>query len=63
MNLSSSNQLNLYGIKNDLLKLTNLYKKDKLPSKILLSGQKGIGKEVSPTLRIGTQKLKELLGE
>ena len=25
--------------------------------------KKGIGKEVSPTLRIGTQKLKELLGE
>jgi DNA polymerase-3 subunit delta' len=38
------NQLNLYGIENILLELINLFKKDKLPNKILLSGQKGIGK-------------------
>ena len=38
------NQLNLYGIENKLLELINLFKKDKLPNKILLSGQKGIGK-------------------
>ena len=44
MNLKPSTQINLFGHKkifNDLLKL---YKKDKLPNKILLSGEKGIGK-------------------
>ena len=44
MNLNSSTQINLFGHKkifNDLLKL---YKNDKLPNKILLSGEKGIGK-------------------
>ena len=38
------NQLNLYGIEDKLLELINLFKKDKLPNKIFLSGQKGIGK-------------------
>ena len=44
MNLNPSTQVNLFGHKeifNDLLKL---YKNDKLPNKILLSGEKGIGK-------------------
>ena len=38
------NQTNLYGLENNLVELINLYKKNKLPNKILLSGQKGIGK-------------------
>ena len=44
MNLNPSTQINLFGHKkifNDLLKL---YKNHKLPNKILLSGEKGIGK-------------------
>ena len=44
MNLNPSTQINLFEHKkifNDLLKL---YKNDKLPNKILLSGEKGIGK-------------------
>ena len=44
MNLNPSNQTNLYGLENNLIELINLYKKNKLPNKILLSGQKGIGK-------------------
>tara|TARA_B100000941_G_C28488400_1_gene546380 strand:+ start:213 stop:1127 length:915 start_codon:yes stop_codon:yes gene_type:complete len=38
------NQTKLYGHNNKLLELINLYKNDKLPNKILFSGQKGIGK-------------------
>ena len=44
MNLKPSTQINLFGHKkifNDLLKL---YKNNNLPNKILLSGEKGIGK-------------------
>tara|TARA_B100000900_G_scaffold414322_1_gene440656 strand:- start:1994 stop:2911 length:918 start_codon:yes stop_codon:yes gene_type:complete len=44
MNLNPLNQTNLYGLENNLIELINLYKKNKLPNKILLSGQKGIGK-------------------
>ena len=42
MNLAPNNQTKLYGIKNYLIELINLYKNKKLPNKILLSGQKGI---------------------
>ena len=44
MNLESSSQLNLYAIDNYLLDLSKLYSNDKFPNKILLSGEKGIGK-------------------
>ena len=44
MNLSPSTQLNLFEHKEIFNDLSRLYKNDKLPSKILLSGEKGIGK-------------------
>ena len=44
MNLEPSNQLNLYAIGNYLLDLSKLYLNNKFPNKILLSGEKGIGK-------------------
>ena len=44
MNLNPLNQTNLYGLENNLTELIKLYKKNKLPNKILLTGQKGIGK-------------------
>lgn len=44
MNLSPSNQVNLYGLENQFKELISLYNKAKLPNKILLSGQKGSGK-------------------
>ena len=44
MNLEPSNQLNLFSIGGYLLDLSKLYFNDKLPNKILLSGEKGIGK-------------------
>ena len=44
MYLQPSNQKKLYGLNNELIELINLYKNNKLPSKILLSGQKGVGK-------------------
>ena len=44
MNLSPIQQLNLYGLQKNLDELINLYKIDKLPNKIMLSGRKGIGK-------------------
>ena len=44
MNLSPINQKNLYGFKDEFNELCELYKKEKLPNKILFSGQKGIGK-------------------
>ena len=40
----SENQLNLYGLNNQINELINLYKNKNLPNKILLSGTKGIGK-------------------
>tara|TARA_B100000035_G_scaffold309363_1_gene315439 strand:+ start:230 stop:1162 length:933 start_codon:yes stop_codon:yes gene_type:complete len=39
-----SNQTKLFGLDKYLLDLIGLFKNDKLPSKLLLSGQKGIGK-------------------
>ena len=45
MNLNPSNQTNLYGLDKNLRLFISLYKKNKLPNKILLSGQKGIGKK------------------
>ena len=44
MNLTPDNQTSLYGLEYELLELISLYKKNKLPNKILLSGQKGVGK-------------------
>ena len=44
MNLEPINQKKLYNLTVYFNELANLYKKKKLPSKILLSGQKGIGK-------------------
>jgi len=44
MNLEPINQTNLYGICSYLDDLIRLYNKKKLPNKILISGQKGIGK-------------------
>jgi DNA polymerase III subunit delta' len=44
MNLKPENQLSLYGHHATLLNFIGLYKKKKLPNKILLSGEKGIGK-------------------
>ena len=42
--LKSENQLNLYGLYNQINELIKLYKNRILPNKILLSGTKGIGK-------------------
>ena len=44
MNLKPENQLSLYGHHFIFLNFINLYKNNKLPNKILLSGEKGIGK-------------------
>ncbi len=44
MNLFPLNQLNLYGLHKNLDELVKLYKIGKLPSKIMFSGRKGIGK-------------------
>ena len=44
MNLEPSSQLNLYAVGNYLLDLSRLYLDNKFPNKILLSGEKGIGK-------------------
>ncbi len=44
MNLNPSNQLNLYGHQTEFINFKNLYFNKKLPNKILLSGEKGIGK-------------------
>ena len=44
MNLSPNNQLHLLGLDDNFVELTDLYKDQKLPNKILLSGQKGLGK-------------------
>jgi|TARA_B110000027_G_scaffold122070_1_gene136747 DNA polymerase-3 subunit delta' len=44
MNLDPSNQLDLFAYENYLLELTKLYLDHRLPNKILLSGEKGIGK-------------------
>ena len=44
MNLNPTNQLSLYDHNFELTNFINLYKNQKLPNKILLSGEKGIGK-------------------
>ena len=47
MTLKPLNQINLFSHSYFFIELTNLYIKDKLPNKILLSGEKGIGKSNS----------------
>ena len=42
--LKPINQTQLFGLNEYLNEFIKLYKKDKLPNKILLSGRKGIGK-------------------
>ena len=44
MNLDPSIQLDLFGHKTEFINLTRLYINNKLPNKILFSGEKGIGK-------------------
>ena len=44
MNLNPSNQLSLFGHHSDFQNFQNLYLDKRLPNKILLSGEKGIGK-------------------
>ena len=44
MNLNPANQLSLYGHHSEFCNFIDLYKNKKLPNKILLSGEKGIGK-------------------
>ena len=44
MNLNPVNQLSLYGHHFEFCNFINLYNNKKLPNKILLSGEKGIGK-------------------
>ena len=44
MNLCSKSQTKIYGLNEELNELINLYNNSKLPNKILLSGEKGIGK-------------------
>ena len=44
MSLSPINQTNLFSLDSYLLEFVELYKKKRLPTKILLSGDKGLGK-------------------
>ena len=44
MDLKPNNQTKLYGLKDNFDEFITLYKTNKLPNKILLSGSKGIGK-------------------
>ena len=44
MNLNPTSQLSLYNHNFELINFISLYKSQKLPNKILLSGEKGIGK-------------------
>jgi DNA polymerase-3 subunit delta' len=44
MNLNPASQLTLYGHHLEFCNFIDLYKDKKLPNKILLSGEKGIGK-------------------
>lgn len=44
MNLSVNNQNNLYGLEDEFYEFVKLYDNKKLPNKILLSGEKSIGK-------------------
>ena len=44
MNIKPSQNTKLYGMNSYFLEMTNLYKNNKMPNKILLSGKKGSGK-------------------
>ena len=44
MNLEPVSQTQLFGLNNFLLEFIDLYNNRKLPNKILLSGDKGVGK-------------------
>ena len=44
MELKPSENTELYGMNNFFNEITNLYSKNKMPTKILLSGKKGLGK-------------------
>ena len=44
INIEPGNQTKLLGLNKYILELIDLFKKDKLPNKILLSGSKGLGK-------------------
>ncbi len=44
MNLEPKNQITLFGHKNLMNALSKMYENNKLPNKLLLSGEKGIGK-------------------
>ena len=44
MNISPSNQSELFCLDDEINQLIELYKKKELPNKILLTGQKGVGK-------------------
>jgi DNA polymerase-3 subunit delta' len=44
MNLKPSENLSLFGMNSFFYEIINLYNKNKMPNKILLSGKKGIGK-------------------
>ncbi len=44
--MESIEQINLIGLNNYFRELNNIYKNNKLPNKIILSGKKGIGKSV-----------------
>ena len=48
-------QTKLYGLKNDIRNLINIYDNGKLPNKILISGIKGIGKSIKRP-NLSTQK-------
>ncbi len=44
MNIKPSANTKLYGLDNYFNEIVNLYKNNKMPNKILLSGKKGVGK-------------------
>ena len=44
MNLEPSENTKIYGLENFFYEIADLYKKKKMPNKILLSGKKGLGK-------------------
>ena len=44
MNLNPATQLSLFGHQNEFINFIELYRNQKLPNKILLSGEKGVGK-------------------
>jgi DNA polymerase-3 subunit delta' len=50
MNLNPASQLILYGHHFEFCNFIDLYKDRKLPNKILLSGEKGIGKSTLLTI-------------